>query len=281
MQAFSDVVRDCMDARYPGIPGSNSDTVLRARDKLYNEFGKKRAAGEPPEKDLSKPNVSSIKKEPGEEGETTLSPFIGKTIAEVIDLTDDGGDEIVIRVKKNATLHDALTSEEHEYLQTFGKDDEEEEETASEHSVESEEDFMTKEAVQLLRDLSLHESKGSELKAKAADLIEGGTLPPEACEEVYSQAVRSGQKSTPVSEALYDECESEAEFHLILALGWRTYKEAAAARDFEAGRAPRAVPSFMKLSKEFQVACGTVSRQYNEAVRYAMQRKAKTSSKNQ
>jgi len=124
MQAFSDVVRDCMDARYPGIPGLNSDTVLRARDKLYSEFEKKQAAGELPEKDLSRPNVPSIKREPGEEGEATLSLFIGKTIAEVIDLTDDGGDEIVIRVKKNATLHDALTSEEHEYLQTFGKDDE-------------------------------------------------------------------------------------------------------------------------------------------------------------
>ena len=179
----------------------------------------------------------------------------------------------MIRIKKNTTLHDALTPEQHEYTQVFGKD-QAEEEAVSEHSLDDEgEEFMTKEAVQLLRDLSLHDAKGAELKGKAADLIEGGTLPPEASEEIYTQAVRSGTKSTPVSEKLYDECDSIAEFHLVLALGWRTFKEAAAARDTEAGRAPRSVPTFMKLSEEFQIACGTVSRQYNEAVRYAMQRK--------
>ena len=40
IHAFSDVVRDCMSARYPGIPGSGSNEVLQARDSLYHEFKK-------------------------------------------------------------------------------------------------------------------------------------------------------------------------------------------------------------------------------------------------
>ena len=263
-----------MSARYPGIPGSGSNEVLQARDSLYHEFKRRRAAGDNPKATESEVDLTVVKQEITDETQVkTLTPFVGKTIADVIDLTNEGGDEVVIRIKKNTTLHDALTPEQHEYTQVFGKD-QADEEAVSEHSLDDEGDeFMTKEVVQLLRDLSLHDAKGAELKGKAADLIEGGTLPPEVSEEIYTQAIRSGTKSTPVSEKLYDECDSIAEFHLVLALGWRTFKEAAAARDNEAGRVPRPVPTFMKLSEEFQIACGTVSRQYNKAVRYAMQRK--------
>ena len=61
---------------------------------------------------------------------------------------------------------------------------------------------MTQDAIKLLRELSLYDAKGAELKGRAADLIEGGTLPPAASEEIYTQAIQSGNKSTPVSEAL-------------------------------------------------------------------------------
>ena len=273
IQAFSDVVRECMSARYPGIPGSGSNEVLQARDSLYHEFKRRRAAGNNPEATESEVDLTVVEQEITDETQIkTLTPFVGKTIADVIDLTNEGGDEVVIRIKKNTTLHDALTPEQHEYTQVFGEE-QADEEAVSEHSLDDGDEFMTKEAIKLLRDLSLHDARGAELKGKAADLIEGGTLPPEASEEIYTEAIRSGTKSTPVSKSLYDECDSIAEFHLVLALGWRTFKEAAAARDTEAGKAPRPVPMFLKLSEEFQIACGTLSRQYNEAVWYSMLRK--------
>ena len=277
MHAFSDVVRECMTERYPGIPGGNSNEVIKARDELYQQFKKRRAEGENPKATEKEVDLSIVKQEIAEGDQAPpLTPFVGKTIAEVIDLTGESSDEVVIRIKKNATLHDALTPEEHEYTQVFGADTPDEE-AISEHSLDSEEgDFMTKDAIKLLRELSLYDAKGAELKGRAADLIEGGTLPPATSEEIYTQAIQSGNKSTPVSEALFDECESIAEFHLVLALGWRTFKEAAVARDIEGKRLPRPVPTFQKLSEEFHVACGTVSRQYNEAVRYAMRRKKDT-----
>ena len=222
-------------------------------------------------------NLSIVKQEIAEGGQTPpLTPFVGKTIAEVIDLTGESGDEVVICIKNNATLHNALTPEEHEYTQVFGADVPDEE-AISEHSLDSdEEEFMTKDAIKLLRELSLHDAKGAELKGREADLIEGGPLSTAASEVIYTQVIQSGTKSTPVSEALFDECESIAEFHLVLALGWRTFKEVVAERDVAAKRLPRPVPTFQKLCEEFHVACGTVSRQYNEAVRYAMRRKKDT-----
>ena len=266
MHAFSDAVRECMTERYPGIPGGNLKEVIKARDDLYKQFKKRRAEGENPKATEKEVDLSIVKQEAAEGGQApSLTPFVGKTIAEVIDLTGGSSDEVVIRIKKNATLHDALTPEEHEYTQVFGADTPDEE-AISEHSIESEEEeFMTKDAIKLLRELSLHDAKGAELKGRAADIIEGGALPPAASEEIYTQAIQSGNKSTPVSEALFDECESIAEFHLVLALGWRTFKEAAAAHDFENKKLPRPVPTFQKLSEEFHIACGTVSRQYNES----------------
>ena len=45
MHAFSDVVRECMTERYPGIPGGSSNEVIKARDELYKQFKKRRAEG--------------------------------------------------------------------------------------------------------------------------------------------------------------------------------------------------------------------------------------------
>ena len=270
MLPFSDVVRECMEDRYPGIPGNDSAAVLKARDDLHVAFKKKNVEKEAELSEGAEVDLSLVKQEADGASST---PFVGKTIAEVIDLTESNED-VVIRVKRNTTLHEALTPEMHEYEQTFGQDDPDEEKV-SEHSLgEDEDDFLTEEAVKLLRELSLHDTKGAELKNRAADLIEGDTLSAEACEEVYMQAVSSDKRSTPVSEKLFDECASTAEFHLILALGYRAFKEAAAARDVEGGKAPRPVPSFHRLAEDFQVATGTLSRQYNEATRYASLRKS-------
>ena len=270
MLPFSDVVRECMEDRYPGIPGNDSEAVLKARDALHVAFKQKRDEKVTEQSVDAEVDLNIVKQEPDGASST---PFIGKTIAEVIDLTE-GKEEVVIRVKRNTTLHEALTPEMHEYEQTFGQD-EPDEDKVSEHSLgDDEDDFLTAEAVKLLRELSIHDTKGAELKNRAADLIEGDSLTAEACEEVYMHAISSDKRSTPVSEKLFDECASTAEFHLILALGYRAFKEAAAARDAEGGKAPRPVPSFSKLAEEFQVATGTLSRQYNEATRYASLRKS-------
>ena len=258
MLPFSDVVRECMEDRYPGIPGVDSEAVLKARDDLHVAFKQKRAEKETDQSEDTEVDLSLVKQEA--DG-TSSTPFIGKTITEVIDLTE-GKEEVVIRVKRNTTLHKALTPEMHEYVQTSGQD-EPDEDKVSEHSLgDDEDDFLTDEAVKLLRELSIHDTKGAELKNRAA------------CEEVYMQAISSDKRSTLVSEKLSDDCASTEEFHPILALGYRAFKEAAAARDVEGGRAPRPVPSFHKLAEDFQVATGTLSRQYNEATRYASLRKS-------
>ena len=270
MLPFSDVVRECMEDRYPGIPGNDSEAVLKARDALHVAFKQKKDEKVTEQTVDAEVDLNIVKQEPDGACST---PFVGKTIAEVIDLTE-GKEEVVIRVKRNTTLHEALTPEMHEYEQTFGQD-EPDEDKVSEHSLgDDEDDFLTAEAVKLLRELSIHDTKGAELKNRAADLIEGDSLTAEACQEIYTQAISSDKRSTPVSEKLFDECASTAEFHLILALGYRAFKEAAAARDAEGGKAPRPVPSFSRLAEEFQVATGTLSRQYNEATRYASLRKS-------
>ena len=170
MHAFSDVVRECMTERYPGIPGGSSNEVIKARDELYQQFKKRRVEGENPKATEKEVDLSIVKQEIAEGDQAPpLTPFVGKTIAEVIDLTGESSDEVVIRIKKNATLHDALTPEEHEYTQVFGADTPDEE-AISEHSLDSEEgDFMTKDAIKLLRELSLYDAKGAELKGRAAD----------------------------------------------------------------------------------------------------------------
>ena len=167
IQAFSDVVRECMSARYPGIPGSGSNEVLQARDSLYHEFKRRRAAGNNPEATESEVDLTVVKQEITDETQVkTLTPFVGKTIADVIDLTNEGGDEVVIRIKKNTTLHDALTPEQHEYTQVFGED-QADEEAVSEHSLDDGDEFMTKEAITTVKGLVITRCKRCRAKRKS------------------------------------------------------------------------------------------------------------------
>ena len=63
MHAFSDVVRECMTERYPGIPGGNSREVIKARDDLYKQFKKRRAEGENPKATEKEVDLSIVKQE--------------------------------------------------------------------------------------------------------------------------------------------------------------------------------------------------------------------------
>ena len=46
IRTFSDLVRDSLQMRFPGIPGADAKAVLELRDKLEFEFKQKRKEGE-------------------------------------------------------------------------------------------------------------------------------------------------------------------------------------------------------------------------------------------
>ena len=226
-----------------------------------------------------------IKHSKKEQGVEKLTPFLAQTIKECIDISGEPDDSLLIKVRPNVPLHQALTEDELD-LHTFFR--EEESDAVSEYSLISEEEedlFMPAAAKNLLYTLVENNKQHAKLQEVAAKLLGRGGIPQEAAEEVFKQALGVKRKSTAILEELYDNCADETEFHLIICMGGRVLDEAKAWRlrkklkpkkgEFK-DLNPR---SFKDLSIQFGLAPTTVNRNYNEAMKYHKLRKCKKSKK--
>ena len=219
--------------------------------------------------------VKCAKKEQGVE---KLTPFLAQTIKKCIDLSAEPDESLLIKVKPNVPLHQALTEDKIDLHAYFGEDDSD---AVSEYSLISEEEdpFTPAVAKDLLYTLAEHNKRQAKLQEDAARLLGKGGIPQEAAEEVFKQALGSKRRSTAISEELYDNCSGEGEFHLVLCMGVRVLDEAKAWRlrkrlkpkkgEFK-DLNPR---TFKDLAHQFNLAPTMVNRNYNEAMIYHKQRK--------
>ena len=170
IQTFSDLVRSSLKDRYPGIPGSDVKAVLELRSQLEFEFKQKRKDGEKlKDKGETVTNDTEIevpiKHSKKEKVVEKLTPFLAQTIKECIDISAEPDDSLLIKVRPNVPLHQALTEDELDLHTFFG---EEESDAVSEYSFiskEEEDPFTLAAAKNLL--YTLAESK------KAAHKIAG------------------------------------------------------------------------------------------------------------
>ena len=223
IKTFSDLVRESLHDRHPGIPGSDVKAVLELRNQLELEFKQKRKEGERlkdkgetvTEDTEVEVHVKCAKKEQGVE---KLTPFLAQTIKECIDLSAEPDESLLIKVRPNVPLHQALTKDEIVLQAYFGKDDSD---AVSEYSLISEEKdpFTPAAAKDLLYTLTEHNKRLAKLQEDAARLLGRGGIPQEVAEEVFKQALGSKRRSTAISEGLYDNCSGEGEFHLVLCMG--------------------------------------------------------------
>ena len=128
IQTFSDLVRSSLKDRYPGIPGSDVKAVLELRSQLELEFKQKRKEGEKlkdkgetvtKDTEIEVP-VKCAKKEQDVE---KLMPFLAQTIKECIDISAEPDESLLIKVKPNVPLHQALTEDELDLHAFFGDED--------------------------------------------------------------------------------------------------------------------------------------------------------------
>ena len=290
IQTFSDLVRSSLKDRFPGLPGSEIKAVLELRSQLEFEFKQKRKEGETlkdkgeivTEDTEVKVPVKHSKKEQGVE---KLTPFLAQTIKECIDRSAEPDESLLIKVRPNVLLHQALTADELDLHAFFG---EEESDGVSEYSLISEEEedpFTPAAAKDLLYTLAKNNKQQAKLQEDAAKLLGRGGIPQEAAEEVFKQALGVKRKSTAISEELYENCADETEFHPIMCMGVRVLDEARAwrlrkklkpkNREFK-DLNPR---TFRDLSIQFSLAPTTVNQNYNEAMKYLKLRKCKRSKK--
>ena len=204
IQTFSDLVRSSLKDRFPGIPGSEVKAVLELRSQLGFEFKQKRKEGETlkekgeivtEDTEVEVP-VKHSKKEQGVE---KLTPFLAQTIKECIDISMEPDESLLIKVRPNVPLHQALTEDELD-LHAFFR--EEESDGVSEYSLISEEEedpFTPAAAKDLLYTLAENNKQQAKLQEDAAKLLLRGGIPQEAAEEVFKQALGIKRKSTAIS----------------------------------------------------------------------------------
>ena len=206
IQTFSDLVRSSLKDRYLGIPGADVKTVLELRSQLEFEFKQKRKEGEKlkdkgamvtQDTEVEVP-TKHTKKEPGVE---KLTPFLAQTIKECINISAEPDDSLLIKVRPNVLLHQALTEDELDLHAFFGED---ESDAVSEYSLISEEEdpFTPAAAKDLLYTLAENNKQQAKLQEEAARLLGRGGLPQEAAEDVFKQALEAKRKSTAISEEL-------------------------------------------------------------------------------
>ena len=287
IQTFSDLVRSILKDRFPGIPGADVKAVLELRSQLEFEFKQKRKEGEKlkdkgetitQETEVEVP-AKYTKEETGVE---KLTPFLAQTIKECIDISAEPDHSLLIKVKPNVPLHQALTEDELDLHEYFGEDDSD---AVSEYSLISEEEdpFTPAAAKNLLSTLAENNKQQAKLQEEAARLLGRGGLPQEAAEDVFKQALGPKKKSTKISEELYENCIDDNEFHLIMCMGVRVLDEARAWRlrkklKPKKGEFKELNPrTFKNLAEQFALAPTTVNRNYNEAMRYHKLRKSKKS----
>ena len=182
IQTFSDLVRSSLKDRYPGIPGSDVKAVLELRSQLEFEFKQKRKDGEKlkdkggtvtKDTEIEVP----IKHSKKEQGVEKLTPFLAQSIKECIDISAEPDDSLLIKVRPNVLLHQALTEEELDLHTFFG---EEESDAVSEYSLISEEEedlFTPAVAKNLLYTLAESNKQHAKLQEEAAKLLGRGGIP--------------------------------------------------------------------------------------------------------
>ena len=191
---------------------------------------------------------------------------------------------LLIKVKRNVPLHQALTEDE---LNLHAFFEEDESDAVSEYSLISEEEdpFIPATAKNLLYTLAENNKQQAKLQEDATKLLGKGGISQEAAEDVFKQALGVKRKSTAISEELYENCADETEFHLIMCMGVRVLDEARAWRlrkklKPRKGEFKELNPrTFRDLSIQFGLAPTTVNRNYNEAIKYHKLRKLKKSKK--
>ena len=219
-----------------------------------------------------------------ETGVEKVTPFLVQTIKECIDISAVPDDSLLIKVRPNVPLHQALTEDELDLHAFFGED---ESDAVSEYSLTSEEEdpFTPAAAKDLLYTLAENNKQQAKLQEEAARLLGRGGLPQEAAEDVFKQALGAKRKSTTISEELYESCTDENEFHMIMCMGVQVLDEARAWRlrkklKPKKGEFKELNPrTFKDLSIQFGLAPTTVNRNYNEAIKYHKLRKCKRSTK--
>ena len=223
IQTFSDLVRNSLKDRYPGIPGAEVKAVLELRSQLEFEFKQKKKDGEKLKDKGEVVTVDTkievpIKHSKKDQGVEKLTPFLAQTIKECIDISAEPDESLLIKVRPNVPLHQALAEDELDLQAFFGEEDSD---VASEYSLTSEEEdpFTPAAAKNLLYSLAESNKQHPKLQEEAARLLGRGGIPQEAAEEVFKQALGGKRKSTAISEELYDNCADKNEFHLIMCCG--------------------------------------------------------------
>ena len=159
-----------------------------------------------------------VKRPKKEQGVEKLTPFLAQTIKECIDISAEPDESLLIKVRPNVLLHQALTEDKLDLHALFG---EEESDRVSEYSLISEEEedpFTPAAATELLYTLAENNKQQAKLQEDAAKLLGRGGIPQEAA-EVFKQALGVKRKSTAISDELYENCADENEFHLIMCMG--------------------------------------------------------------
>ena len=290
IQTFSDLVRSSLKDRYPGIPGAEIKAVLELRSQLEFEFKQKKKDGEKL-KDKGEVTIADTeievptKHSKKDQGVEKLTPFLAQTIKECIDISAEPDESLLIKVRPNVPLHQALTEDEPDLQAFFGEEDSD---VVSEYSLNSEEEedpFTPAAAKNLMYSLAESNKQHAKLQEDAARLLGRGGIPQEATEEVFKQALGGKRKSTAISEELYDNCMDDTEFHMIMCCGARVMDEARAWRMRQKLKPKKGEfkdlnpRSFKDLAVQFGLAPTTINRNYNEAVRYHQLRKLKKSKK--
>ena len=155
---------------------------MKLRSQLEVEFKQKRKGGErlkdkgetvTEDTEVEVP-VKHAKKELGVE---KLTPFLAQTIKECIDLCVEPDESLLIKVRPNVPLHQALTEDELDLQAYFGEDDSD---AVSEYPLISEEEdpFTPAAAKDMLYNLAEHNKQQAKLQEDAARLLEkrGNTL---------------------------------------------------------------------------------------------------------
>ena len=211
-----------------------------------------------------------IKHSKKDQGVEKLTPFVAQTIKECIDISAEPDESLLIKVRQNVPLHQALTEDELDLQAFFGEEDSD---AASEYSLNSEEEedpFTPAAAKNLLYSLAERNKQHAKLQEEAAKLLGKGGIPQEAAEEVFKQALGGKRKSTAISEELYDNCIDETEFHMIMCCGVRVMDEARAWRMRQKLKPKKGEfkdlnpRSFKDLAVQFGLAPTTINRNYNE-----------------
>ena len=92
-------LRQAVQERYPGLPGSASAAILAGQEQLYSEFQEQKKEGKTSDTGI---DLSIVKQEIKQELDISeLSLYPGKTIKDVIDLTTDEDKNIYIKVQTN------------------------------------------------------------------------------------------------------------------------------------------------------------------------------------